>query len=68
MRQIAAVMPYLIGFALLCVIATLFTGLFTMARGGEFNQRHGNRLMRLRVLLQGVTVVLFIAYLLMTRL
>ena len=47
--------------AMLAVLATLFVGLFAMAQGGEFNRRHGNRLMRLRVLLQGIALILFIA-------
>lgn len=35
-----------------------------MAKGGEFNKKHGNKLMQARVLLQGVALGLFfIAYL-----
>ena len=50
----------LIGLALLAVLAVLFMGLFSMARGGEFNQKHGNKLMRWRVGLQGLVLVLFV--------
>ena len=46
--------------AMLAVLATLFVGLIGMARGGEFNARYGNRLMRARVILQGVALLLVI--------
>lgn len=53
--------------AMLAVLASLFVGLFAMARGGEFNAKYGNKLMRLRVLFQGVAVILFIAAVLASR-
>ncbi len=49
----------LIGVALLAVLAVLFAGLFSMARGGAFNRKYGNKLMRWRVGLQGLVLVLF---------
>ncbi len=45
--------------ALLVTLGVLFTGLFSMARGGDFNAKYGNRLMRARVIAQAVTLVLF---------
>tara|TARA_Y100001001_G_C7975085_1_gene297292 strand:+ start:997 stop:1200 length:204 start_codon:yes stop_codon:yes gene_type:complete len=47
--------------AMLATLGALIIGLFAFARGGEFNEKHGNRLMRLRVFLQGLALVLFIA-------
>ncbi len=41
-------------------LVVLFTGLISMARGGEFNRKHSNRLMRLRVLFQGIAVLIFV--------
>jgi len=38
----------------------LFTGLFSMVRGGDFNKKYGNRLMRLRVLFQAIAIVIFV--------
>ncbi|HJS31451.1 MAG TPA: twin transmembrane helix small protein [Alphaproteobacteria bacterium] len=67
MQTVAAALPYLIAATLVAVAATLFAGLFTMARGGDFNARWGNRLMRLRVGLQGLAVALFLLYILLTR-
>ena len=54
---------YLIPLLVLAMVATLgvlLFGVLTMARGGEFNQRYGNKLMRARVILQGVALLLFI--------
>ena len=50
--------------AMLAVVATLFIGLIGMARGGRFNARWGNVLMRWRVALQGLAVVILIIALL----
>lgn len=52
-------MPIVLAVALLAVLGVLFAGLISMARGGEFNRKHGNRLMRWRVALQGLAVMLF---------
>ena len=57
----------LLGIGLIGTLASLFTGLFAMGRGGDFNQRHGNRLMRMRVFFQGFTVLMFVLVLLHTR-
>lgn len=45
--------------ALATTLGVLFAGLITMARGGEFNRKHGNRMMRWRVIAQGTAIVLF---------
>jgi Hypoxia induced protein conserved region len=50
---------FLLGLAMASVLATLFVGIFSMVKGGEFNKKYGNRLMRLRVVLQGVALALF---------
>lgn len=45
--------------AAMITLAVLVTGIFAMARGGEFNRKHSNRLMRLRVVAQGIALALF---------
>ena len=53
----------LIALALLLVLAVLATGVISMARGGEFNQKYGNRLMQARIAAQAVAVLLlFLAF------
>ena len=44
--------------ALALVVGILFLGLFSMARGGEFNRKYGNMFMRFRVAAQLVAIVL----------
>ncbi len=46
--------------AMAAVAVVLFTGIFGMVRGGEFNAKWSNKLMRLRVALQAVAIVLLI--------
>jgi len=38
----------------------LFMGIFTMASGGEFNQKYGNKMMVLRVVFQAITIGLLL--------
>jgi hypothetical protein len=59
--------PFILAAALLAVVAVLFAGLFAMARGGEFNRKHGNKLMRWRVVLQGSAIILFVLAVLIAR-
>jgi len=47
----------MIAFAF-ATLGVLFTGIVSMFRGGDFNRRYGNKLMRARVILQGITLVL----------
>lgn len=45
--------------AVLAGILTLFAlfgGLFAMARGGEFNEKYGNKFMQARVIMQGIAI------------
>jgi hypothetical protein len=48
----------LFGLMALTVLILLF-GMFSMARGGEFNKKHGNKLMTLRVMCQGAAIAMF---------
>lgn len=45
--------------SMLAVVASLGLGLYAMTRGGDFNKKHGNRLMQLRVSLQGLALLFF---------
>ncbi len=55
----------LFGLAALTTLGVLFAGLFVMARGGEVNRKYGNKLMRWRVIAQGVALPMFALALLM---
>jgi uncharacterized transporter YbjL len=45
--------------AMLVTLAILFLGVIGMARGGDFNAKWGNRLMRYRIVAQFIAIVLF---------
>lgn len=53
-----SIFDILLGVALLIVFGVLVTGVVSMVRGGEFNERNSNKLMRLRVLAQAVAILL----------
>lgn len=52
--------PILMVLAMLAVVGSLFVGLFFMARGGRGDPRRSNKAMRLRVILQGAALLLFV--------
>lgn len=52
----------LIVLAGLVVLAILMTGIGGFARGGEFNRKHGNRMMRWRIIAQALAVVLILLF------
>ena len=47
--------------AMVMTLCVLFAGVITMGRGGEFNRKYGNKLMRMRVILQGAAIVIFLS-------
>lgn len=50
--------------AMISVLAVLITGIVSMIKGGAFNEKYGNKLMRARVYLQGAALALLaLAYL-----
>ena len=52
------ILPILILISFLSVVTVLGIGIFSMIKGGAFNEKYGNKLMQLRVTLQGVTILL----------
>ncbi|WP_457649817.1 twin transmembrane helix small protein [Profundibacter sp.] len=49
--------------ACLVVVVILMLGIGGFAKGGEFNRKHANRLMRFRIYAQAVAVVLLLLFL-----
>lgn len=45
--------------AMFLALASLIVGIVSMAKGGEFNRKYGNKLMQLRVYMQGAALALF---------
>jgi uncharacterized protein involved in response to NO len=54
------VLPTMLLIAMLAVLAVLVTGLVGFFKGGEFNRKYGNKLMRARVALQAVAILLLL--------
>lgn len=52
----------LAAIAALAVLAILIFGVGSFARGGEFNKRNANKIMRWRIGAQFVAVVLIVAF------
>lgn len=48
--------------ACLAVVAVLLVGVGAFARGGEFNRKYANKIMRLRLLAQFIAVVLIVLF------
>ena len=55
-----SVLAVLVIVSMLITLGILLFGVITMVRGGDFNRRNSNRLMRARVIMQGVTIFLFL--------
>lgn len=53
---------YVVAGACLVVVVILMTGIGGFAKGGEFNQKHANRLMRWRIIAQFIAVALLVGY------
>jgi len=59
------VLPVIVVLAMLATLGVLFLGIFSMARGD--NPRRSNKLMQMRVLLQGLALLLFAIFMLLYR-
>jgi hypothetical protein len=51
-------------FFMAATLVTLGIGVFGMGKGGDFNRQHANRLMRLRVIFQGLAIASFLLFML----
>jgi len=52
----------LVAAACLAVLVILMIGVGGFSRGGEFNRKHGNRLMRYRLVAQAVAIALILLF------
>lgn len=67
MTRMERLFAYLVAIAMAAVLAVLMVGVASMFRGGEFNRKYANKLMRLRVLLQALALLLFAIFMLFFR-
>ena len=58
---------WIVALACLAVLGVLLIGIGGFARGGEFNKKHANKVMRLRLLLQFIAVILILIFVWFTK-
>lgn len=51
-----------VALALLAVLVILMTGIGGFAKGGDFNRKHANKIMRLRLAAQFIAVILILVF------
>ena len=56
-----------VAIAVLIVLFILLTGIGGFAKGGDFNRKHANKIMRYRIYAQAVAIVLILAFVLIRR-
>ncbi|GAA6188183.1 twin transmembrane helix small protein [Litorivita sp. NS0012-18] len=52
----------LVALACLAVVGILMVGVGGFAKGGDFNRKNANKIMRLRIIAQFVAIVLILAF------
>ncbi|MBM9596310.1 twin transmembrane helix small protein [Roseitranquillus sediminis] len=57
----------IVGIAVLIVLGILMVGIGGFGLGGEFNRKHANRVMRLRILAQALAVLLILVFVFFRR-
>ena len=57
----------IVAIACLAVVVVLMVGVLGFARGGDFNRKYANKIMRLRLLAQFIAVVLIVVFVLLRR-
>lgn len=53
---------WVVAIACFVVLGILLTGIGGFAKGGDFNRKHANRIMRYRIAAQAVAVVLILLF------
>lgn len=56
-----------VAIAVLIVLGILLTGVGGFAKGGDFNRKHANRIMRYRIYAQAVAVALILVFVFFRR-
>lgn len=60
-------LPFLIAAAIVLTTLALIVGIVGFARGGEFNRKHGNKMMQYRIIFQAVAIVLICSLIYLSR-
>ena len=60
-------LPLVLVICMLMALLVVLIGVIAMAKNGNFNKKYSNKLMRMRVLFQGVAVIVFAAIIYLSR-
>jgi uncharacterized membrane protein affecting hemolysin expression len=58
----SAPLYFIVVAAVLAVLVVLMIGLGSFVKGGEFNRKYGNKLMRMRIIAQAIAIALILLY------
>jgi hypothetical protein len=57
----------IVAIAVLAVLAILMFGIGGFARGGDFNRKHANKVMRWRIIAQAIAIALILLFVFIRR-
>ena len=63
----SSVLPFVLVVTMVLALLMVVIGVIAMAKNGNFNKKHSNKLMRMRVLFQGIAVLVFAAIIYLSR-
>ena len=63
----SGVLPIVLIVTMVLALLMVVIGVIAMAKNGNFNKKHSNKLMRMRVLFQGIAVLVFAAIIYLSR-
>ena len=63
----SGILPIILIISMLLALLMVIVGVIAMAKNGNFNKKRSNKLMRMRVLFQGIAVLVFAAIVYLSR-
>ncbi len=63
----STVLPFVLVVSMVLALLMVVIGVIAMAKNGNFNKKHSNKLMRMRVLFQCIAVLVFAAIIYLSR-
>ena len=63
----STVLPFVLVVSMVLALLMVVVGVIAMAKNGNFNKKHSNKLMRMRVLFQGIAFLVFAAIIYLSR-
>ncbi|MAV82000.1 MAG: hypothetical protein CMI90_00875 [Pelagibacteraceae bacterium] len=61
------ILPLVLVICMFTALIVVVIGVLAMAKNGNFNKKYSNKLMRMRVLFQGIAVIIFAAIIYLSR-